>query len=173
MDERQESNIIESHNAGYTAHSALQIRLQTDALLRDLRLRLSGMREVPTELENGSIVFKEEAMGKAFLNEAGVHQLMFLLSSLINPAVVQGNFVDENAHLMWCLDVDGALLEKLTIAAPDWGLNPSDIGYVYSVCKNLIRAYTTRLIRNKERESYAATMKMNETISNAKRGLFG
>lgn len=173
VDERHEASIVEAHNAGYTTASALEIRLKTEGLLLELREKLEGCVISIVQDKEGNPKILKEQVGKPLLNDEGVHGLMFFLTTIINVATVQGNFENEEIYKLF---LGGALSDLnflLAANGPIWGLKAENQTLLFRSCSSFIQMFTSRLIRNKERESYAATFKSNENVTSMKKGLFG
>lgn len=165
---------LESHNLGYTHPNALQIRLETDTLLLQLKEHLEGklrLQQIDPVTHKAEIA--EIASGVPLMNAEGVHSIISFMRTMINPSTVQGNFTKEEDFQDFISDKKSALLDSLVSNAPNWELDMRNTRMVYHSCIGLLQTFMSRLIFNKERESYAATFSSTENTTNGRKGLFG
>lgn len=145
----------------YPGASILQIRLETSQLLNVIESYLSGKRTILIE-EDNDIKEKVLKIGDPKLNEVGVQTIMQRITLIFTPSVVQGNFTLE----MYQREI-GMVRESLTGTMMDnlyrWGIDEKDYTEIIDSIMTPIKAYLSRLIGNKERESYAATIKTVES----------
>ena len=94
--------------------------------------------------------------------------------AIINPQTVQGNYTDERY-------IDFVIEKRIEIARAcfvnfyEWELLADDnIDEITNFIMNIIEPFMSRTIDNKERESYAATIKTSETntIPRQSKGMF-
>lgn len=160
-------NTTTSQNRDYTTTSALLIRLETSHLIENIELFLRGAKIVIQQDEKGKIRSKQVSMGTAKANDKGIQSILNHVQLILNPQVVQGNFyVDGSGHSSMYEDyVFWARIELTTALVHNtynWEINEDDIDIMIDSIMAAIEPFMTRLIGNKERESYAATMKHME-----------
>ena len=119
-------------------------------------------------------------MGKPKANDEGIQSLLNWIRTIVNPQVVQGNFpTDSPSHstmyenyVFWNR-VD--LAQMVVVNLYKWNLNTKDANVIIDSIMNMIEPFMTRLIDNKERESYEATIQHKEstTTPNENTGLLG
>lgn len=177
MPEQLESsyNTSTSTNIGYSSANALQIRLDTQNILENIEMFLRGNRLIVEQDETGKITTKQVNMGRARANSLGVQSILNWLQNIINPQVVQGNFPSDSPghssmyedYVFW---VRVNLVRVLVINRIQWGVNALDVDFICDSIMNTVEPFMTRLIDNKERESYEQTLRHNEsnTIKEAK-----
>lgn len=174
MDQQSERMVTEQHNAGYTSSSVIEVRLKTDALLIELRERLGGEITTLQKEPDGTVAAVTEKLGEPLINQKGVHHMMFFLQSFINTASVQGNFPTMEDYMEFLLEKRSALNFDIAVNSIDWDMIPENYMMVYHAVDGLLTTFLSRCIQNKERESYAATIKATEAMSTSqKKGLFG
>ena len=158
---------------GFASLSALEIRLDTDPLKSKIELFLRGEDNVVRETQEGKIKVERVKIGKRICNDEGVQQICKYVESVFNSQGVQGNYTIEmySNHIY---QIRKRLAFNLVLNYPKWEMDYNTIEMVIDVIMNLAKTFLSRLIDNKERESYADTIKSIEssTINQQKTGLF-
>lgn len=150
------------NNTQYNNLGVIQIRLNTEDLIQRIEDYLSGTRVVPSTLKDGRTVLTREEMGVPLCNEEGVQSLTNYVSSVLNPAVVQGNYTREQyENAVYFIRLD--LIDLLSINFLKWELARQYRSMVLSFIMNLIEPFLSRLVDNKERESYSDTIRSTES----------
>jgi len=158
---------ISSNNSGYVASSALQIRLETKELLEDIELFLRGQRINIKEGKKGFIAERIK-VGTPKANDAGIQNILNWVRMMINAQTVQGNFpVDSPNHSSKYEDyicyTRKEVSASMTINRIKWEINSDDYDDIIDTLMRLIEPFMTRLIDNKERESYESTIRHVES----------
>lgn len=157
-------NTTTMDNKYFTSASALQIRLETNHLIENIELFLRGAKIVISQDEQGRIESKQISMGIAKANARGVQSILNHVQLILNPQVVQGNFyIDGQGHskqyedyIFWSrIDLARAMVHNCY----NWEMDEDDIDIIIDSILSAIEPFMTRLIGNKERESYGETMK--------------
>ena len=160
-------NTTTSQNKYFTSASALQIRLETHHLIENIELFLRGAKIVITQDDQGRIESKQVSMGSAKANSRGIQSILNHVQLILNPQVVQGNFyIDGQGHstmyedyVFWArVELSRALVHNCY----NWEIDEDDIDIMIDSIMAAIEPFMTRLIGNKERESYGETMKHME-----------
>lgn len=180
MGEEQKSNLSQeaSNNSFYTSASALQIRLNVEPVLTQLELDIRGLREMwDDETQALKVVRVSEPLfitkkssGDYSANDKGIHMYLAFIRSVINTQVVQGNLKEDDYEIT-LYRIRRRIATDLMINRINWGLEIHNYNYVIDLAMNLMENFMTRLIGNKERESYANTFKTVEssnTVANSK-----
>lgn len=152
-----------SNNLGFQNSTALQIRLDTSLVVRQIETYLRGIKEEIYQDEEGNIKTRTKYMGKPLVNNQGLQWLMNFIESLFNVQVVQGNFQDYDQYAYYLERTRKDLAEHLMINLRYYEIKEEHYGGIISTLMRFIEAFMSRLIGNKERESYANTMKMIES----------
>ncbi len=150
-------------NAYYQNTSALQIRLDTEQMLKRIELFLRGKIETQYATEDGKIMSQVMKIGKPFANEIGVQGILRKISMIINPQIVQGNF-DRERYDDYIEEVNMDLVDAIVINQYEWEVQSSDVQDIIDSIMHSIIPFMSRLIDNKERESYSTTLKTLESI---------
>ena len=162
MDEQQKTNNAAeiSNNQFYTSATALQIRLNVEQLLLQLEMDIRGMKEKwNAEREEMEYVKVSEPL---FSEELGIQNYMSYVRSVINVQIVQGN-LDEDSYGDYMESFHEGLASDLIINRHNYGLSMYHYPLVIRMAINATRGFLTRLLGDKERQSYANTMKHVET----------
>lgn len=164
------SNSYYSNNVGFQNATALQIRLDTTQVVRQIEMYLKGERNILTQAEDGS--FRNETVwkGKPIVSEEGLQGIMQFIETIFNPQVVQANFPDtkkidgyEQYANFLCrtrMDIADHLMKNLY----NYGIDQKNYNGLISTLMRFIEAFMSRALFNKERESYAATIRTNENV---------
>lgn len=163
-------NTTTRNNLGYNSASALQIRLETSQIIENVELFLKGVKLIISQDEHGKIKSKNVKIGTAKANELGIQSILNWLQLILNPQVVQGNFpVDSPSHSSMYEDYIYYVRIDLTTAiitnCYNWEIIDEDMDLIIDSIMNAIEPFMTRLIDNKERDSYESTIKHLENNS--------
>lgn len=154
----------------YNESNILQIRLDTKELLAQIEVFLRGqVLDYETE--------KLKDIGVPKMNDMGIQSVLNKVASILNPAVVQGYFPEEKngespEYLEYINGVEYHLLDELMINKGRYNLNIKDLKPLLDFVMDCVRPYMTRLIGNKERDSYGQSMKMSQETMPKSSGLF-
>lgn len=159
---------VSTSNSAWVSESALELRLDTQKLLDELRMFLEAT-EYQFEEKNGTrMAIKAtipECEPKA--NREGVNSLMFRMRSLMNQSTVQGNWTED----MFRFRLSGmrkSLAYDITINAERWGIAEYDMNLVCDAIMDVMWSFLSRLIGNKEREALSPKS-MTESFTNARK----
>lgn len=147
---------FESSNEQYIQPNILQLRLDTQQLLNEIHVFLSGKRLQYAEKEGGiEPIYINE--GKARTNEEGAQAIIGWLQTQMNSAVVQGNWREEQfQYFLKRSRIE--LAEILLINGPKWKIRRDERQVIISGIMNALEGFMSRLINNKERESYTHSL---------------
>jgi len=161
-------------------HGALQIRLETNASKRRIEFFLRGKRETEERNEQGDLVPVIIQYGLAKANDEGVHSILAFLESFFNNQVVQGNLPSDRlgrsrTYDNYIEEIHLRLNDLMILNKYNWEINDSDYDGIISQIMILAQGYLSRLIDNKERDSYSTSLQSNESklVKNEGFKLFG
>ena len=155
--------------------SALVMRLDTKGIIEDLELFLRGLvKHVKKDKETGEETLEFVPIAEPLANPKGIHCILATISTLFNSSNVQGNF-KEDQYNGFIKEFHSEFAKDLMINLDNWGVSEDDYSFIVNRIIQTVIPFLTRLIDNKERESYESTIKTveNNTVQNNKRGLFG
>ncbi len=157
-----------SNNSGFQQASALQIRLDTSNVIRQVEMYLRGERvEVVQDNATGQIIERTIWKGTPLVSAEGMQGIMNFIEIIFNPSVVQGNMVDYDMYADYLertrKDLSDNLMKNLYV----YGISEDNYNGIISTLMRFIEAYMSRLINNEERKSYAQTIKSVESTSSA------
>ncbi|MEM3154809.1 MAG: hypothetical protein QW165_04585 [Candidatus Woesearchaeota archaeon] len=157
----------------YQDANLLQFRLETEPLIREFELFLSGKRgALQYNKEQGKYLEVEIQYGKPLANPQGINSILKLIISSVNPQNVQGNFKEDhyNDYICWRRK---EITDAIVINRAKWGIHEDDMNMIIDNIMALIEPFMTRLIDNLERESLGKNFGVKEvhTIDSAKQSL--
>lgn len=158
----QSSNKVMSYNTAYLDTNILKLRLDTNSLLKDIEVFLKGTKLEKTLDEKGNTVFQEIKVGSPLMNDEGVQAIINYLRLTISPHTVQGNFTDDD-YRRFVAEMDTNLSCNIMINIDRWGIDENDYDHISDSIISSLQMFASRLIDNKERDSYAATLTSNES----------
>lgn len=174
MQEQTTAQIM--NNQAYVSHNILQLRLDTTEMIQNVKMFLSGEILTPEKQTDGSTKFVKQAIGDPISNKKGTQQLINFLQLIINPSVVQGNY-EYQQYENHVNRIHSSLTRQLLVNYYEWGIKYDDLEMINDQLMHIIETFLSRLIDNKERESYAATLRSQESsridAGNKLLGLFG
>lgn len=148
----------------YNQYNLLQIRLDVSEIIGQAQTYLEGIVRVPAKDESGFFIEKTIYRGKAKANPRGVAEIMSWLTNTINAQVVQGNFpMDKTGKsIMYDQFIEEFQLnfmDVIMINLHEYGINEDEAMGIVDNIMNLVKPFMTRLIGNKERQSYGETFR--------------
>lgn len=161
MDE-ETINTLQSQNL-YQHNSFMSFRLDTSPLFEDLKHFMEGQFIHPYVDNHGIEKVKLIKTGEAKANMQGRQAILSLIRSIINPQIVQGNF-DEKMYYKFCDLFHTKISIMIMNNRYTWGIKSADYPLLITCIITIVRPYLSRLIKNGERQSYANTMRMLETL---------
>lgn len=166
-DNLQESSYnVYSRNSGFD--SALQIRLDTVKIIENIEIYLRGL-EIRFETDKeGNIKETQKQVGKSLLNADGVRSLLNWIQLTINSQVAQGNWIIDKGKTSSYYDqyvgnFREDLCKMIIIKSDDWEIMDEDIEGTIDCIMFIVEPFMSRLLDNKERESYQQTIKSIES----------
>jgi len=166
---QQDQAAMFSSNQQYNSESTLKIRLDTAILIERFELNLKGFKEVVREGENGQVTVQKIKIGETKANDAGIQEILRWLEGVLDPAVVQGNYTDER-YLADIYRIRVGLAVDLMINLNTFEIKEEDFEGIIDSIMAVIRPFLSRLLDNKERESYETTIKSSESNIIRERG---
>lgn len=158
-DERNQNYVMA--NQGFNSASALQIRLNTQTIIDTIEMFLRGWKVINQDTEQG-IISQKVKVGKPKANDEGIQSILNFMTSIVNPQVVQGNFTDEQYN-NYCADVHEEITTQLVLNCYDWNIKENDLESIIDFIMKIVVPFTSRLIDNKERDSYGNTIRTVES----------
>lgn len=134
-------------------HGLIELRLKTDNIMYELEVFLTGKKTRTGLNTKDELVTITENFGEPLANSEGVNAILKLISLQINPHVVQGNFdrPQYEEYLYWTrIELTNSIIAN----RPHWGIQPRMINTIIDGLMRFIEPYMSRLINNKERDSY-------------------
>jgi hypothetical protein len=169
LEEQQQPNYRGSQfvrdNSSYNEASVIQIRLNTDAVIEKVQIFLSGRVTIfETNPENGRITKSVKEMGKRKCNDDGLQAILGFVNSIINSQVVQGNY-EIQQYKDHCFFIRNELTKMIVINMYRWQIDTKEAESTIDFIMNMIEPFLSRLVENKERESYSSSLQVKESMN--------
>ena len=167
-EETHVQNTVAALSKAYSDFNALRIRLDTQPLLEQIEYFLKGKRETVHQDKEGKILTSAIITGVPKANDEGIQSLLNWMSATINTQTVQGNFpADSNGNSIkydaYIFEYHVELSTLIVLNAYNWEIDDDEIDGIIEFVMLLVIPFMSRLIGNKERESYGETMKTIES----------
>ena len=157
--------------------NSLQIRLNTDSILERYELFIRGERLTYSQNAQGMLIAIKDKIGAPKANERGIQDMLNWISGIVNPQVVQGNFLLDNKGFsrayedyMYHFRVD--FMEYLMTNLYNFDIDETELQGIVDQAELMIRPFMTRLINNEERKGMGQTVKSDTSVVRAKKGGF-
>lgn len=143
-----------TQQAYFNQESFMGIRLNTERVINKIELFLSSKRQAFRKNEKTG-AYEEYAVtfGKPLANDEGINSILKLVEMTINEHTVQGNFTTQQYedYLFYCrIEITKAIVTN----GQDWEIVGSKLNMIIDNIMRFIEPVMTRLIDNKERDSY-------------------
>lgn len=178
MSKEEESSTMQAHMARrQNEFNVVKARIDTTELLERIEYYLRGSYLERMQTEDGQIISRIIKHGIPKANPLGVQSIMSWTAMTLNAQVVQGNFTSDKTGYSqmyedYCYWFQCDLGDYLMTNLDNFGIELREFQGIIDGTMNIVRPYMTRLIDNKERESYAETTKSTETNVLSKKGGF-
>ena len=178
VDDRE--TLEESFNSvsmtGNTDASILQLRLNTAVEIENFEMFLRGQKLIRQRINDTGEIIEVMKEGIPLCNEKGVHSILTKLQVVFNAQIVQGNF-DTDMFFYFLRTARLSLNDEIHLNRSRWGINIKDITIIKSMYLLTLYGFMSRLLGNKERESYHQSLQYQQTAQQLpeqkKRGFFG
>jgi len=160
IEQRQATGITQGIH--YLDASVIQIRLETSELIENIKSYLSGYVTVYIRGDDGDVKMKQDKIAKPKANNEGVHSVLSFVTAVINAQVVQGNFT-EDQYNTYIAEFNTDLLRNIMNNLYLWNIDEDEVLPIINHIMSLVQPFISRLIDNKERESYAQSLKVVES----------
>lgn len=175
LEETNNSVGYSSQNSSYINNdSFMHTRINVEPILKRIETFLSGKRKILLRnKEKGNYSEKELEYGEPLANLNGINQIMNKMHTIINNQIVQGN-IDKDMYYDFVADCREDFAVELIYSCREWGIKPHQLNYICNNIMIFVETFFTRLIDNKERDSYKESMVSKEIITpleNKRRGL--
>ena len=165
--EQEQGRVAYSDNQGFNNANALQVRLDVNNVLKDVESFLRGKKIDYMQDNDGEIRQIEVDVGTPKCNNEGVQSILSFLRTIINTQTVQGNFItddgaDSTMYYNYVSNCRLDLSEAIALNLYKWSISTNEAELIVDSILNIVIPFMTRLIDNKERESYSNTIKHEE-----------
>lgn len=134
--------------------NVLAIRLNPEETLEKIELGLRGIQYKESYDSKGNLKIKEIKVGEPLANDEGINEIMYFLRSIFDNQVVQGNLEGGDQYTEIVKNTHLDLNDKCFFFSEDLGINLRSHHTILTTIPRKAELYLTRLLKNKERESY-------------------
>lgn len=154
MEEKDEyQNVSLSNNYNNMSPTFIDLRLNTKGLLEDLENFLSAKRIVIEEDGKGGWYQRYEQKGLPLANSEGVTAILNMVLLRTHHHCIQGNF-DKDHYWSNLCKTRKEIAAHIVMNCYNWGIDDSKLNFVIDTIMDYVEKVGSRLIDNKERESY-------------------
>lgn len=172
-----DENQITVLNKAINNYNLLQLRLDPSNIINEIKMFLNAEIEVVKQDDEGN--FKREVISTGIpkANKKGIASILNWIQMTLNPQVVQGNFASNKQtgisemYEQYIEEFQKDLGDMIYINIYDYDINENEAQSIIDAIMNLVKPFMTRLIDNKERESYGDTFREIINPNQQKRGL--
>jgi len=162
--DNQEQPFIEKGEQSFTQDGFFAMRIDTQPLMRKIEMFLNSTRTVLKQDSKGMWYEELARFGEPLCNPEGVNGIMKIIEMVINPQVVQGNIKRqdyEEIRFYARTEIASSIISNCV----DWQIKDNKLKMIIDSVMRSIELFLTRLIDNKERESYGKlNVQAKETI---------
>jgi len=169
-------NQITVLNKAINNYNLLQLRLDPSNLHNEIKMFLNAEIEQIYAGEDGNIKRETISVGIPKANKQGIASILNWIHMTINPQVVQGNFpVDKHGvsemYNSYIEEFQKDLGDMIYINLYNYAIDENEAQSIIDAILNLVKPFMTRLIGNKERDSYGDTFKEITSSQPQKQGI--
>ncbi len=157
-------DVYESRNVGYNNASVIELRLNTQPIIDQIEITLRGSITKPVQDDDGNIMFQEvKILNRPRCNVEGYQAIVNYVSVVVNSQTVQGNWKGDEMYTRYIVQVRLNLARIIMDNLHNWEIERKDYSLIVDSIMDLVEAFMTRPIDNRERDSYAATIRHSES----------
>lgn len=164
MEAESNDDLIRSSNASFVTENVLKMRLDTSHLLSDIESVLRGFETVVAQDEQGNLIVQKVKTGVPKCNAKGVQGIKGRVGMIINPSVVQGNYKEDFYREEICR-IRKSLAKHVMKNVFSWDVDEAEYEGIVDSIMDVVKPYLSRLINNKERDSYTNSIRHTENRS--------
>jgi hypothetical protein len=151
----QNSERIQLNNDEFNTPSALQMRLDTTTIIRQIDCFISGELLLYAPDDTGITRPYKEKIGEPLVNAKGRQCVLTYLNAVLVPAVVMGNWSSKFFRYKLA-EIRRSLNVTMMLNLYDWEISETDYIFIIDTILDTLSGFLSRLIENKERESFSS-----------------
>jgi len=164
----------ESQNIDYQSASVLQLRLDTNPIIKQLEITLRGRITEAYQDEQGNIIEKERILSQPRCNEDGYQAIINFVASILNGQGLQSNLANDQSYRDYVARVYHCFIDDLAENLYRWAIKEHDFPYITHTIMRSVELILTQPIGAGTRNSISASTTVRESSSQGQsRGLFG
>jgi len=165
----QQTNTLSTNQFALMNYSFIQLRLDTEQVLKKIEYFLSAKRVYLEQNKEGEFFEIEKEYGKPLANRRGIIGILNMIHMRINHHVVQGNFKEDHFY-DFIKRQRQELASACVINCYEWGIEDNKIEVIIDTIMSFIEPFISRCINNEERKSYMQTFESKEVVDRDKKG---
>jgi len=143
--------------------NVLQIRLDTDGLLRQLHLDLLGVKEDLADDDNNGVRTELVQTGERLANDIGIQNILGYVRAMCNHITFQGDFRQEEDQEDYLVRARKDFATHMRINMYRYNIKKEDYHGIISTVFRLVELFTTGAIKAGMRNSVSQTTQYQET----------
>ena len=160
-------NSSQASNEAYVTDTIMSLRLDCEKVLGQLRAFLNGTEQQIEVNDKGEDVIVSVRISAPKANAEGVYSIMSWLNTKFNTQVVQGFFPSDKyghseKYVQYIDDVHESLIDLIFNSAEKWEIKDTDAGLIIDTFMQMVKPFISRLIGDRERQSYSQSMRVSE-----------
>ena len=175
-EETAEVTRIQNDARAFNAANSLQIRLNTDPIVKRFELDLRGLVEVVKINEDGEEYIDYDSAGNSLANEIGIQLIMGHVNVLINHQVVQGRLDQKNGqdeYGEFLCRTRKAIAKDLMTNLNELGIRENNFSGIMAKIMRLAELFVSRTIDGNESTNMSETIRTVENTNSQVRGTGG
>lgn len=149
----EQTTSTQQANVGYQDFNIIQLRLDTQKLIKDIENQLKGEHSVlKYNKDTNEYSETNEKLGEPLVNNKGFQNIMTFIIGTVNPHTVQGN-LEKDAYYELMYFINENLNEMFLKNADDWGIDIDNAGQLIASIMTTLQLFISRTIGDKERDS--------------------
>lgn len=156
---------VQFDNSDYVNANIIAIRLNTDPIMQQIEFFLRGKEPQEILGDDGvrRTILVDYGVPKA--NQKGIQAILYRCRGLINAQVVQGNYSND-FYLQSIKLIRISLAMLIFENLYNWELEELAIDEITDFIMDFVEPFLSRLIGNKERDSYSQSLQAKEINTN-------
>lgn len=160
----------ESANMDFNNASVLQVRLDTDPIIRQLEVTLKGSILKVMQAEDGTIYDEEFKISEPMCNEIGYQAIINNVSAILNRQGLQSFLQDDQKYRDYVSRYYKRFITDLMRNRVRWGVEKQYFPVITHSVMNSIELILTQAIKGGTRQSISASTRVTESSSAGQKG---
>lgn len=158
------ANLVMSgqRNGAYLNTTALQVRLDTAPLIKEIQQQLQGYIVTFAHSPEGTIMENKIKIGTPLANDVGVQRIISHIRMLFNSHTAQGS-ITETRYEFFLERVHKSLATMILLNTDSWGIDRKERQHIMALIMNSLILFASRPIADGERKSLTESVQVHES----------